>query len=105
MATGDRCGYKSYMSAVGVRELKNRLTHYLARAKEGEEVVVTERGKPIVLLQAIRTASDTVTRDARLARLRALGIVTVPSRSASRKVRPVRVRGKSVSQAIREDRR
>jgi prevent-host-death family protein len=93
------------MSAVGVRELKNRLTHYLARAKEGEEVVVTERGKPIVLLQAIRTASDTVTRDARLARLSALGIVTVPSRSASRRVRPVRVRGKSVSDVIREDRR
>jgi len=68
-------------------------------------VVVTERGKPIVLLRAIRTASDAVTRDARLARLSALGIVTIPSRAPSRTVRPVRVRGRSVSAAIREDRR
>jgi len=41
------------MSAVGVKELKNRLTHYLRRTKAGEEVIVTERGKPIALLQPI----------------------------------------------------
>lgn len=92
------------MSAVGVRELKNRLTHYLARAKDGEEVVVTERGRPIVLLQGIRTTDAAVSREARLARLAALGIVAAPSRAMSR-TRPVRVRGRSVSSAIREDRR
>ncbi len=31
------------MSAVGVRELKNRLTYYLRRARKGEEVIVTDR--------------------------------------------------------------
>ena len=35
------------MSAVGVRELKNRLTYYLRRARKGEEVIVTERGRPV----------------------------------------------------------
>ena len=29
------------MSTLGVRELEHRLTHYLGRAKRGEEVVVT----------------------------------------------------------------
>ena len=93
------------MSTVGVRELRNHLTHYLARAKEGEEVVVTERGRPIIVLQPIRTALDRAIRDDRWVRLSARGIVTLPSRGASRKVRPVRVREKDVSAVIREDRR
>ena len=38
------------MSTVGVKELKDRLTQYLRRTKQGEEVVVTERGKPIAIL-------------------------------------------------------
>ncbi len=32
------------MIRVGVRELKDRLSRYLAAVKEGEEVIVTERG-------------------------------------------------------------
>ena len=46
------------MSAVGVRELKNRLTHYLQLTKKGEEVIVTERGVPIALLQPITSAKQ-----------------------------------------------
>jgi len=38
------------MGAVGVRELKNRLTYYLQRARKGEEVIVTERGRPVAKL-------------------------------------------------------
>ncbi|MDP9343842.1 MAG: type II toxin-antitoxin system prevent-host-death family antitoxin [Actinomycetota bacterium] len=32
---------------VGVRELKNSLSRYLKRVKEGETIVVTERGRPV----------------------------------------------------------
>jgi len=35
---------------VGIRELKNRLTHYISLIKRGEEVVVTERGSPVAIL-------------------------------------------------------
>jgi len=35
------------MQAVGVRELKNRLSHYLAEAKRGEVVLVTDRGQVV----------------------------------------------------------
>jgi prevent-host-death family protein len=41
------------MSLVGVKELKNRLTHYLRRTQKGEEIVVTDPGRPIALLQQI----------------------------------------------------
>ena len=32
---------------VSIRELKNRLSHYLRLAKGGQTVEITERGKPI----------------------------------------------------------
>lgn len=35
------------MSHVGVRELKNRLSRYLKRVQEGEEIVVTDRGRSV----------------------------------------------------------
>lgn len=38
------------MKSARVSELKASLSSYLARVKRGEEVVVTERGKPIAKL-------------------------------------------------------
>jgi prevent-host-death family protein len=35
---------------VGVRELKNQLSSYLDRVKAGEEITVTEHGRPIARL-------------------------------------------------------
>jgi antitoxin (DNA-binding transcriptional repressor) of toxin-antitoxin stability system len=32
------------MKAVGIRELKNRLSEYLRRVQRGEEILVTDRG-------------------------------------------------------------
>jgi len=32
---------------VGVRELRTNLSQWIARAKRGQEVVITERGKPV----------------------------------------------------------
>ncbi len=38
------------MKMVGVAELKAKLSEYLDSVKAGEEVVVTERGKPVARL-------------------------------------------------------
>jgi antitoxin (DNA-binding transcriptional repressor) of toxin-antitoxin stability system len=38
------------VKAVGVRELKNRLSEYLRWVKAGEEILVTERGEVIAEL-------------------------------------------------------
>jgi prevent-host-death family protein len=35
---------------IGVRELKARLSEYLAAAAAGEEIVVTDRGRPVARL-------------------------------------------------------
>jgi prevent-host-death family protein len=38
------------MLAVGVRELRNKLSHYLKRVKQGERIRITRRGSVIALL-------------------------------------------------------
>jgi prevent-host-death family protein len=93
------------MSTVGAKELKNRLTQYLRRTKQGEEVIVTERGTPIALIQPIRAANKAVSREARLAGLAAQGAVVLPIRKPLKRVRMVKVVGKAISKTIVEDRR
>ena len=93
------------MSTVGVRELKDRLTRYLKQAKSGQEIVVTERGNPIAIIQPIRGAKRARSLDARLARLAAEGLVTLPTRKRLAKVHRVKVKGPPLSQTILEDRR
>ena len=44
------------MLTAGIAKLKASLSDYLARVKAGEEVLVTERGRPIARLTAIRPA-------------------------------------------------
>jgi len=39
------------MRAVGIRELKNRLSEYLRQVQQGERVLVTDRGRVIAELR------------------------------------------------------
>jgi len=57
---------------VGIRELRNNLARWLARAKKGEEIVVTERGKPVARLGPLR--------DRTMEELIAAGVVTPAKR-------------------------
>lgn len=84
---------------VGIRDLKNNLSRYLNRVKDGEEVIVTEHGRPVARLAAIDHPSD------RLAELIAAGAVRQPKSTARR--RPARrVKAKeSVSDLVAEQRR
>lgn len=93
------------MGTVGVKELKNRLTQYLRRTKQGEEVVVTERGRPIALIQPIKSPTYIISREARLASLAAQGLITLPTRKPLKRVRLVKVSGIPISKTIVEDRR
>jgi len=54
---------------VGIRELKNQLSHYIDQVCAGKEIIVTEHGKPVAWLTALTEADD------RLARLIASGAV------------------------------
>ena len=93
------------MSSVGIKELKNRLTYYIRLAKQGEELVVTERGKPVALIQAIHSATDINTLEAKLARLAAQGHATLPGRKPLKSIKAIRIRGTPISRIIVEERR
>src|SRR5947207_728611 len=38
---------RAFMKSVGVAELKASLSKYLSMVKDGEEVLITDRGKPV----------------------------------------------------------
>jgi antitoxin (DNA-binding transcriptional repressor) of toxin-antitoxin stability system len=68
-------------------------------------VIVTERGNPIALIQPIKSADKAVSLEAKLARLAAQGLATLPTQKPLKRVRLVQVSGKPISKAVVEDRR
>jgi prevent-host-death family protein len=88
---------------VPVRKLKDHLSEYLRRVQNGEQVTVTDHGRPVAALIALARAEDSP--EARLARLEAAGEVTTPAGTGFPSVRRLRVRGKSVASTILSDRR
>lgn len=83
---------------VGVRELRSRLSDYLARVREGQEVVVTERGAAVARIVPIAGGRA-------LDRAIAEGLVTPAcKRVRTRPTRRARSRG-SVSDLVAEQRR
>jgi len=93
------------MNTVSVKELKHRLTHYLWRTKQGEEMIITDRGAPIALLHPINGAAKAVSLKGKLAGLAARGAVILPTQKPLRRVRLVKASGKPMSKAILDERR
>lgn len=84
---------------VGVRDLKNQLSRYLDRVQHGEEVIVTDRGRPVARLIALDRSGD------QLAALIASGDVRPPkSGSRHRPASRIKAHG-SVSELLAEQRR
>jgi prevent-host-death family protein len=84
---------------VGVRQLRDELRKWLEAVRQGDEVIVTERGKPIARLIGASTPPP-------LERLIADGIVTPAQRPRrpSRAHRRVKAKG-SVSELVARQRR
>ena len=93
------------MNTVGIKELKNRLTHYMRLARAGEEIIVTDRDKPIALIQKIEMINQPRSEEAILARLASEGSITLAKKGALTRFKPVRIKGRSASEMIAEDRR
>ena len=89
------------MVAVGIRELKNRLSQYLKRVKTGERVVVTDRGQAVAVI-----SSPSVTpADRQIEAMLREGIARWEGGKPQGALRPARIKGPSVAQAVIEDRR
>lgn len=89
------------MITVGVRELKNKLSHYLRGVKKGRPVEITERGESIAMLVPPKQSSA-----AQIAALLARkGIGSWKGGKPKGASRRVVVKGKSLSQIVIEERR
>lgn len=63
------------MKTAAVSEIKAALSEFLARVKNGEEVLITERGKPIARIVPIQGADEAVS--ARLQAMERAGLAKV----------------------------
>lgn len=88
----------TFRSEVGIRELKNDLSRYIDRVRAGEEVIVTDRGRPVARLSPLDQSND------RLSDLVAAGIVRPPTNA--KRHHPPRIKAKGpVSDLVADQRR
>ena len=88
------------MITVGIREIKNRLSEYLRKAKAGEQVLVTERGKPV----AVITRPGGVVEERIESMIRERQAIWRGGKPRGSRKAP-KIKGPSVADAVIEDRR
>jgi antitoxin (DNA-binding transcriptional repressor) of toxin-antitoxin stability system len=66
------------MREVGIRELKNRLSEYIRLVREGEVVMVTDRGEVVAELRAPQPDSELGRKYPKLVEMARRGLVRLP---------------------------
>ncbi len=85
------------MAEVGIRELRDHLSRYLDRVQDGEEVVVTDRGRAIARVLPMNGERT-------IDRLIANGLVTPARQPRRARPKPLKTAG-PVSDLVAEQRR
>ena len=92
------------MLSIGIKNLKNNLSRYLARVKKGEIVLVTERGRPIARI--VKEGAEGENFLDALTPMIVEGSLSLPERQINRDIPdPISVKGKPISEMVVEDRR
>ncbi|MBI1865006.1 MAG: type II toxin-antitoxin system prevent-host-death family antitoxin [Nitrospirae bacterium] len=88
----------------GVKQVRDRFTLYLKKVKEGEEVVITERGTPVAVIRPVGRGEEGP--EARLDRLRLKGVFVPAADPSPMPVPRFRLpkRGKGLSDLVIEER-
>ena len=89
------------METIGIRELKDNLSRYMKRVKSGEKIIVTDRKKEIAIILPLKKKA----KEEKIYQLIQRGVANWSG--SKPEGMPVRIisRGKSVSDAVIEDRR
>ena len=85
----------------GVRDLKNRLSHYLREVKKGRSVMITERGKIVATIVPVQERAAVE----KLKQLARSGLGTWRGGKPKGASRSVVVKGKPVGDIVLEERR
>ncbi len=103
MGKGMKSGYNGAMRhRVGIRDLRNALSRWIERVKRGEEVVVTDHGKPVAILSAPKAPKKARSEEEHLARLEAAGLLR--RGTGWKKMEPIPLEGIDLAAAILEER-
>ncbi len=89
------------MIEAGIKDLKNRLSDYLRAVKKGEKILITERKKIIATIVPV----DRTDEDSRLLSLVKEGFAIWRGGKPTGSRRPVKIKGRTLSEIILEDRR
>lgn len=92
------------MEKVGSREFKNRMGRYIRAVRNGNALVLTSRGNPLVKIVPLDETATEPSLMERLKKLQAEGKIRLGT-GRFKKFRPVKIKGKPISQTIIEDRR
>ena len=87
---------------LGLREANQHFSKAIKAVKAGQEVILTERGKPIAVIKPLPAPDDA---DAVLDRLAAAGLLRrATQRGPMPRRKPIRIKGPPLSHTIREER-
>jgi prevent-host-death family protein len=87
---------------LGLREANQHFSRMVKIIKQGEEVILTERGRPIAMVTPLGTDPNW---GVRLDRLAKAGLIRQPSQPGRvGPAKPVRARGKPASRILSEER-
>jgi prevent-host-death family protein len=86
------------MTSVGIRELKEKLSGYIDRVRNGEEILVTDRGEEVAMITPVSKGRKAVMQFVRARRASWSG--GKPAGIAG-----VKAKGKPLAKTILEDRR
>ncbi len=89
------------MYRIGIKELKNRLSYYVGQVRKGEQITVTDRGRAVAVI--VPTQDGEIV--ARLTGLARDGFASWEGGKPGGSCRPVKARGRPVSDIVLEDRR
>ena len=89
------------MLHVGLREANMHFSKYLKLVREGQEVIVTERGKPVAVIKPL---TKEVTPEDKIKRLEEQGILRRAVKGRLPLDRTIAIEGKPLSEAIIEGR-
>ena len=92
------------MISAGINEVKNNLSQLLARVKAGEEILITDRGRPVARIVKENRGDRSIC--AALGPLIQKGLIALPNLHILKdRNPPLKVSGKLVSEMVVVDRR
>jgi len=92
------------MISAGIKDVKNNLSRLLTQVKAGEEILITERGRPVARI--VKENHEDMSIRAALEPLVRKGLIVLPGRSILKdRLLTVEIQGTPVSSMVIEDRR